>query len=116
MATEYVLIRDDNKEMFELGKQRTLFWQDMEDAFDAEVFSSILPHWEPLRRFKISDPEFFKEFMLEDVESDIMDYWKQVIEDIYKWASGEYVYIGFDEIEFELKEKGYKITGSRYKK
>lgn len=53
--------------------------------------------------------------MLEDVESDVIDYWNQVIEEIYAWAGGEYVYIGFDEIEFELKEKGYKISGSRYK-
>lgn len=119
MGTEYVLVRDDNKEMYDLSKnpQRIGSWYEMESAFDSKrVLLDILPNWGHVNKFVISDLDYLKEYMLEGSDSDILEYWKSTLEDIYDWADKKEVYIVFEEAEFDLKQKGYKTTRSRYKK
>ena len=119
MGTEYVLVRDDNKEMYDLSKnpQGIGTWYEMENAFDSKsVLLDALPSWGHVNKFVISDLDYLKEYMLEGSDSDILEYWKNTLEDIYDWSDEKEVYIVFEEVEFQLKEKGYKTTRSRFKK
>jgi len=125
MASEYVLVRDDNKEMFNLGKTPSgmdFVWWDVPKFYDAKPKKrESLNEWEfkeCVYKFVFKELDMLKEYLIQtDYEPHkfLIPYYKYVFDDLYKWSDGKEVYVGFDDMEFDLKKQGYKVTGSRYK-
>ena len=122
MATEYVLIRDDIKEMFNLGKNpRGFTWWDIPKFYDAiweERKNPLEWKWKDnIAKFKFTHLELLKDYLIEDLpetDKDLIPYYKNLLDKLSTWADHNEVYIGHDEMEHDLLKQDYKVTNSRY--
>ena len=125
MATEYVLIRDDNKEMFNLGKNPQgigFSWFDIPKFYGAKYEErNSKDDWEwkdNIAKFTIDELYMLKEYMIQpysEEDHELIPYYTEIFDKLIAWADGKDVYIGHDEMEHDLLKQGYKVTASRYK-
>lgn len=116
MATEYYLVRDDNKTLFDLGKGYFYF---LEEFLDGKPYQPITNTLDPIKAFTINNPDILADYYVEVNESDLdfYGYWKQVFQEVCNWAEGNLVFLVSDSDDFiyeAKREHGYKVTGSRY--
>ena len=91
MATEYYLVRDDNKTLFDLGKGYFYF---LEEFLDGKPYQPITNTLDPIKAFTINNPDILADYYVEVNESDLdfYGYWKQVTElSLGVWTEGEKV-------------------------